>query len=168
MLAGLLKTAGRDERLILRTRLLNTLALLQDMDGGGPPDEPPGGGPPAPTSLRGYGEPTSGWYNGAAKGRPTYAEALVAACCIISTSERAEVLAMCLAVEVQEAVWAREGDAWSPPVNDPVEWANGGVVTSVLQRALAAQGVDWGRVGQLVHELGLVLVRKLYVHAPSL
>ena len=113
--------------------------MLQDIDGGGPPDEPPGGGPPAPTSLRGYGEPTCGWYNGAAKGRPTYAEALVAACCIISTSsERQDVLRLCLAVEAQEAMWKDEGDAWSPPNSSPKEWANGGIVTEALRLALDA------------------------------
>ena len=40
--ADLLKAAGHEERLILRERLLGALALLQGIDGGGPPDEPPG------------------------------------------------------------------------------------------------------------------------------
>ena len=90
MLADLLVHAGPEERGFLRGHLLETLALLQQLDGDPPDDPPPGGGPAA--AERGFAARSSAhWYNSAKTGRPTEEEGLLAAALLVATNERAEL-----------------------------------------------------------------------------
>ena len=57
-------------------------------------------------------------------GRPTYAEAVFAACCIVGTNMREDIVQLVEVVEQQKVQWLQQGDAWSPPLNQPPQWAN--------------------------------------------
>ena len=124
--------------------------MLEQLDGGGPPDEPPSSGPAWLADGRGFARPDGAWFNRASMGRPTYAEAVFAACCIVGTNMREDIVQLVEVVEQQKVQWSQQGDAWSPPLNQPPEWANGGVVCRVLENALAARDLDWARVGEQV------------------
>ena len=130
--AGKLDSIGRAQRQVLLARLDSWRRLLESYDDScvyheqstPPPPPPPGGEPPTPptAAVRGYAEPpTSGWFNQQAKGRPTRAEAMLAAALLVHVHEPEQLAELQRAVASERAACNRDGDSWVPPRDG--DWA---------------------------------------------